>query len=132
VLVIECRGLLRVAVEGDHAAMISMEAFAGDELCLEIDFSGRPPLARRAAWTLEMSGRHLAYQIKLDNGWLFFRACEMDGAKWHQILNAVVANTDSWDFLKGLLAALEREQIRDLETRPLQIGPVGPSGYVIA
>jgi hypothetical protein len=52
--------------------------------------------------------------------------------KWHDILTAVVANTDSWDFLKRLLVALEREQIRDLETRPLQIGPVGPSGYVIA
>jgi hypothetical protein len=52
--------------------------------------------------------------------------------KWHDILTAVAANTDSWDFLKRLLVALEREQIRDLETRPLQIGPVGPSGYVIA
>ena len=119
--------------KGDHAAMISMEAFAVDELGLEIDFSGRRPLDRRATWTLEMSGRHLAYQIKLDNGWLFFRAAMMDAPeKWHDILTAVAANTDSWDFLKGLLAALEREQVRDLEKRPLQIGAIGPSGYVIA
>ena len=49
----------------------------------------------------------MCYRIKFDNHWLFFRAAMMDAPeKWHDILTAVAANTDSWDFLKGLLAGL--------------------------
>jgi hypothetical protein len=59
---------------------------------------------------------------------LFFRAAEMDAPeKWHDLLTTVAATPANWDALKGLLTALERGQVRDLKTRPLEIGR-GPSG----
>ena len=37
-----------------------------------------------------------------------------------------------WRTMRALLVALQCNQLRDLESGPLEIGPVGPPGFVIA
>lgn len=104
-----------------------------DNFDLEVDFLGRRGLDRENSFTLEMSGRHLAYHIQHDNGFVFVMLREMDSVgEWKCVLS--VADTPkSWETIYKLIADLETHEVKSLE-KPIQIGNSfdGPDCTVIS
>ena len=102
-----------------------------DNYDLEVDFLGRRGLDRENSWTLELSGKHLGYQIQYDNTAVFLRLREMDGAEeWLPVLS-LLETTESWETLYDLVAKLERHEVKSLK-KPIIVGEIGPDGFAIS
>ena len=103
-----------------------------DNYDLEVDFLGRRALDRENSWTLELSGKHLGYQIQYDNTALFLKLMEMDGGEeWDCVLD-LLDTVKSWETIYDLVAKLEQHEVKSLQ-RPIEIGPGGgPHSFVIA
>ena len=103
-----------------------------DNYDLEVDFLGRRGLDRENSWTLELSGRHLAYQIQVDNTALFLKLMEMDCPSnvWLPVLS-LLDTAANWEVIHDLVAKLEKYQIKSLR-KPIIVGGIGPGGFAIA
>ena len=92
---------------------------------------GRGGLDRQNSCTLEMSGRHLYYVVFLDGTFVSVSAQPMDSGADLEKLMVVGDGPDGWRTICQLLQALEHSEIRSLHPRPLEIGDIGPNGFVI-
>jgi hypothetical protein len=80
---------------------------------------------------MEICGRWLARRIALRGGWIWLSACLMDSGNQPEPLVNFGDGEAGWTTICQLIAALERSGIRSLQPRPLEIGPIGPHGFVI-
>ena len=80
---------------------------------------------------VELAGEHLLYSISLKRTGVYLAAAPLDG---DGVLETIVRFNDTandWATLQRLCAAFERNNIRALHPRPLEVGPLGPDGFVI-
>jgi hypothetical protein len=101
-----------------------------DNFHVTVDFCGRRSLDPENSWTLELSGKHLAYQLQIDNTALFLKLREMDaGEQWDCVLT-LLDSSKSWRTIYNLVAKLEKNEVCSL-ARPIQIGEVWDAGDCI-
>jgi hypothetical protein len=112
-------------------SMVDLASYLSHEFAVEVLSIGREGLDRKDSCTLEMCGRHLFYVVKLDGGFVFLSACPMDRGDAPEQLLSVGDGDVGWKTITKLIAALERNKIKSLQPRPLEIGPPGPLGFVI-
>ena len=92
----------------------------------------RPRRPRPAhSCTLEVVGRHLAYHITLDGGFVFVRAQPADAGGSLELLMTVADGPGGWPVVRELITALERSELRSLQPRPLAFGGTGEQGWNI-
>jgi hypothetical protein len=114
------------------AGMVKAGAWLSNLLDLEVLGCGRAGDAPAQSCKLELSGQFLAYDITLDGGWIFLSVAVMDRGDPPESLLSLADNAENWRTICQLVAALERSAIRELQPRPLEIGPPGPNCWVIA
>jgi hypothetical protein len=115
----------------DHGvgAQVYAAAWLARTCGLEVESFGRTGLARKDTCLLEMSGKHLAYTVLLDGGWIFIGAQEMDRGD-AQVLVTVADGPEGWQTTCRLISTLERSGLRSL-VRPFQVGgDSGPGAFV--
>jgi hypothetical protein len=113
-------------------ALVQCGAWLSHTLDLEVLSMGRGALDREDTTTLEMCGRHLLYVLRLDGGWCFLYACPLDTASDPELLFSIGdANWEGWKQICRLIEGLEHNEIRSLQPRPLEIGSMDGSGFVI-
>lgn len=78
-----------------------------------------------------MSGRFLSYEIMLNEGMVSVSAQPMDQGDPPELLLRVSDSLPEWRTVCKLITALERNQIKVLNPKPLEIGGGGPDGWVI-
>jgi hypothetical protein len=82
---------------------------------------------------LEMSGRHLAYEILIDGGWINLSVQPMDSDEASERVLTIGDGGPGWNTISRLLEAFEHSGIKSLHPRPLHIGAeTGPGAFVIA
>ena len=107
---------------------IWLERVAG----VSVESIGRAALDRKDSFTLEASGRHLAYRLKTDGGWIFVSACPMNTGD-SEFLVSMADGKAGWNACSRLILALERSGITKLQPRPLELGEPGSKDcWVIA
>jgi hypothetical protein len=111
------------------AALVRCALFLDVQLDIEILGIGRSGLDRKDSCTMETVGKHLAYWIILDGGFIFLRAQEVDSCKLPEQLFSIGDTADGWRTLCQVIRALERNKVRSLQ-RPIEAGS-GPNGFVI-
>jgi hypothetical protein len=83
---------------------------------ISVEFIGRR--IGDKARTLEASGAHLSYTIKIDgSGWIWLSACPMDSGLTEKLVSLAEGQA-GWRTVCRLLHALERAEIRSLN-RPI-------------
>ncbi len=106
---------------------IWLERVAG----VSVESLGRGGLDRQHSFTLEASGRHLAYRIRTDGGWIFVSAGPMDTGD-SEFLVSLADGKAGWNACSRLILALERSDVVTLQPRPLELGqPGSPDCFVI-
>jgi hypothetical protein len=84
-----------------------------------------------------MSGKWLNYVITLDGpdggAWVSLAASNMDSGDTPSLLLRGGDDPSCFKTIAKLIWLLEREQVRDVKTRPLELGGgVGPNAFVIS
>ena len=95
-------------------------AWLSDKFDLEVLSFGREGLAPKDSCKLEMSGRHLAYDVTLDGGWIFLSATVMDRGDPRETLLTIADNAENWRLICQVITALERNNIRELQPSRLE------------
>ena len=99
------------------------------EDCLDLQTLSisRAALQRKDSFTLETCGKFLFYSITIDGGFTNLDVTPMDQAEesQRQRLLTIGDTKQGWSDLCRLVQALERNQIRDVSVRPLEIGEAG-------
>ena len=99
---------------------------------LEVQSFGRSATAPKHSCLLEMTGRHLAYSILLDGGWVFLSASLMDKADPPEFLFSMADGLEGWQTTCRVIAAMERSGLKSLE-RPFHVGSdEGPGAFEFA
>jgi hypothetical protein len=80
---------------------------------------------------LESASRWLSYQVTLVGDEVRLSVSLMDSTDQPQTLLRTRDDPAGWDLVKRLADALERAETKNL-TRPIEVGPIGPDGFVIA
>ena len=111
--------------------MIKCAAYLENNYGLDTEFIGRRGLDRVDSFTLEMTGKFLAYHVQIDGGWVNLRLQLMDEAKVPELIVTVADGPPGWKKINNLMRRLEEEEIKSLQ-RPIQIGDIGPDGLVIS
>jgi hypothetical protein len=78
---------------------------------------------------LELGGCWLLYDVLLC-GELRLAVALMDGIESPQTILRSPDTQAGWDVVNRLIRAMETHQVRDL-SRPIEVGPIGPDGFVI-
>jgi hypothetical protein len=108
------------------SGMVRAALWFEDRLGLETLNIGREALQRRDSCTLQTCGRYLFYSITIDGGFVFLDVSPMDRAIGASERLLTIGDTkQGWFDLCRLVQALERNQIRDVKVRPLEIGESG-------
>jgi hypothetical protein len=108
------------------AGMVQSAAWMSHQMDLEVVAFGRAGDAPKDSCLLQMTGRFLAYDVFLDGGFVFLDATSMDQAEGASQRLLTIGDTEQgWSDLCRLVQALERNQIRDVKVRPLEIGESG-------
>ncbi len=105
------------------AGFVKAAAWVSNLVDLEILSFGRAGDAPAHSCRLEMSGRHLAYIITLDGGWIFVSAAVMDRGDPPESLLTIADNAANWRTVCKVITGLERNNIRELQPKPLEVGP---------
>jgi hypothetical protein len=108
------------------SALINCGAWLSHHLDLEVMGCSQSGEAIR----LELTGRFLAYDITLDQGLVSLSAQLMDQGDAPELLLKVGDTLPEWQTVCKLITALERNQIKALSPKPLEIGE-GCNGFVI-
>jgi hypothetical protein len=113
--------------------MVTAAVWLGERLGMVVLSIGREALARRDSCTLVATGKWLAFHITLDGGWIWLSAQLMDQGDEPAALLTVGDGSQGWRTICRLIAALERNKIKTLGPRPLEIqdGPGGINTWVI-
>jgi hypothetical protein len=93
---------------------------------------GREPLASEDSCTLQSAARHLLYVVLLNRAGANLAAQPLDAAGAPETLVRLPDDAQGWDVLRRLVDALETNEIKTLHPRPLEVGPIGPNGWIIA
>ena len=115
---------------------INLAAFAENDLGMVVLGIGCPP-DPNANPTLdcvvELAGDHLLYLISLKRIGVYLAAAPLDGDGVLETIVRFNDTADDWATLQRLVAALERNAIRSLHPRPLEVG-YGPGfdNWIIA
>jgi hypothetical protein len=107
------------------SGMVRAALWFEDRLGLETLTIGREALDRRDSCTLQTCGKHLFFLILLDGGFVSLNVTPMDQVEERQRLLTVGDTKEGWSTICQLVAACERNQIRDVKQRPLEIGESG-------
>ena len=113
------------------SAMICAGAWLSNRFDLEVMSCGRSADDPPESFRLEMTGRFLAYDVSLNEGCVSVSAQPMDNGDPPEILLKVGDTLPEFRTVCELITALERNQIKALFPRPLEIGGSGPNGFVI-
>ena len=112
-------------------AMVYAGAWLSTRFDLEVLSFGRAGDAPLQSCKLEMVGRFLAYDLTLDDGWIFVSAQPMDKGDPPELLLKISDSLENWRTVVKLISACEHNRIKALFPRPLEIGGVGPNSFVI-
>jgi hypothetical protein len=113
--------------------MVFAGAWFQQTLAMEVITIGRAADNLTEDCLMEVGGRWLFFRIALRGGWVWLSVCLMDEGDEPQLLLNVGDGPEGWRTICRLVAALERNQIKSLEPRPLEIGESGsPDSWVIA
>ena len=112
-------------------AMIQAGAWLGDEFDMEAIACGRGESDADCA-VLEICGRFLFFTITLRVDGVTVAALPMDTGAAPDLLLRAADNPAGWRTMRGVIAALERHEIKSLE-RPIEAwdGHDGANGFVI-
>jgi hypothetical protein len=80
---------------------------------------GRPATAPEQDFTMQLCGRFLSYTISLYGPQIRLSAQPMDTGAPPDLLLHTGDNENGWQTVRGVIAALERHEIRSLE-RPIE------------
>jgi hypothetical protein len=108
-------------------AMLRAGRWLEDVVGLQVVFVGRAALDRKDCYTLEVSGQHLAYTLKVDGNWIFLSVQALDGAAPPELLLRAADGSTGWTQATKLVAAFERSGVRTLQVRPIELGEPGNS-----
>ena len=111
--------------------MVRAAVWLDDTAGMEILAIGRDGLAPKDSCVLEICGRHLAYSILIDGGFIFVSAQPMDGGDAPDALFSIGDCEDGWRTTCRFVRTLERSGIASLKQRPLGIGEGGRDSWVI-
>ena len=115
------------------SAMVRAALWLENNAGLETLAIGRGGLEPKDSCTLEMSGRHLFYVLKMDGGFVFVSVQSMDRGESLEKLMIVADGPDGWTTCCRLVVALERSGIASLTPKPIQLGePGSPDCFVIS
>ena len=112
-------------------AMVYAGAWLSNMFDLEILGCGRAGDAPAHSCKLEMSDRFLAYDITLDGGWVFLSVSVMDRADPPESLLTIADNAENWRTICKVVTALERNNIRALQPKPLDVSDPEGNGFVL-
>ena len=79
-----------------------------------------------------MCGRHLAYSIIIDGGFVFISAQPMDCGDAPDVLLSIGDCADGWQTVCRFIRTLERSGIASLKRRPIELGEGGRDSWIIA
>ena len=113
------------------SALINCGAWLSNHLDLEVMGCGQSGADRPEAIRLELAGKFLAYHLTLDQGCVSLSAQLMDQGDQPELLLKVGDTLPEWRTVCKLISALERNQIKALSPKPLEIGNGGPNSFVI-
>jgi hypothetical protein len=113
------------------AALVRLGVFLDDTLGMEILSIGRESFDPENSSTLIATGKWLCYFVRIDGGFVFLKVSLMDQANDPEQLLSAGDVDEGWRQIFTLIRALERNQIKSLTPRPLEIGDEGPNGFVI-
>jgi hypothetical protein len=104
------------------AELAALSNWAEDECSLTPHFIGREGLAPRYAYRLEMSGRHLCYEVRYVGTDAFLAiVSEMDQPASGLPLKVLFPDSPaSWDRVRLLISSLETSDVRSLD-RPIEL-----------
>ena len=112
------------------SAMINAGAALENEFdSIELIEIGRPATAPEQDFTMQACGRFLSYTIALFGPQIHLSAQPMDTGAAPDLLLRTGDNENGWQTVRGVIAALERHEIRSL-ARPIEAG-TGEFGWVI-
>jgi hypothetical protein len=107
------------------SAAINLAAFCENELGMVVLGIGCPP-DPGANPTLdcmaEIAGDHLLYSISLKRTGVYLAAAPLDSDGALETIVRFNDTANDWTTLQRLVAALERNAIRNLHPRPLEVG----------
>jgi hypothetical protein len=86
---------------------------------IEVIEIGRPATAPEQDFTMQVCGRFLSYTISLYGPQIRLSAQPMDTGAPPDLLLRTGDNENGWQTVRGVIAALERHEIRSLE-RPIE------------
>ena len=111
-------------------AMIHAGAWLANEFgSIEVIAIGSPPTAPAGDCTMEVCGQFLFYTVALYGPEIRLSAQPMDTGDAPDLLLRSRDNAAGWQTVRGVIAALERHEIKSLE-RPIEAG-TGEFGWVI-
>jgi hypothetical protein len=99
------------------SAMAKVACWLEDVAGITVEFIGRNALDRYSTRTLRASGKHLAFEVLIDGGWLWISACPMDSGSQERLMT-VGDGPSGWRACCKLLLALERAEVSSL-SRPI-------------
>ena len=113
------------------SAMIHAGAALANEFdSIEVIAIGRSATAPVDDYTMEVCGRVLFYTVALYGPEVRLSATLMDAAPAPDLLLRTGDNENGWQTVRGVIAALERHEIRSL-ARPIEAGGTGEFGWII-
>ena len=114
------------------AAMVSMGVWAESALQMEVLSIGRPATNMVEDCVMELVSKCLSYRVALRGTWIWLSVSAMDCADEPELLLRAADSKEGWDWVRRLVLALERDEIKSLQPRPLELrGGSGPNGFVI-
>ena len=112
--------------------MVYAAAWLSARFDLEVLSFGHASDAPEHSCKLEMVGRHLLNDVRLDAGGVFIAAAVADRADPPEFLLRVPDAPYGWQTVCKLISAFDRNAIRALTPRPLRVGSgSGPDVFVI-
>ena len=113
------------------AGMVRCAAMLSIRHDLDVASFGRSGDAPPQSCKLEMTGRHLLYDVTLDGGWLWLGVALLDKGDPPELLANFPDGPEGFKDVSQIIQAFEREGIRSLE-KPIELGGgSGPNGWVI-
>jgi hypothetical protein len=118
------------------SAAINMAAFCENELgmiVLGVGSLPEPGANPTLDCAVELAGAHLVYSISLKRTGVYLAAAPLDGDGALETIVRFSDTANDWATLQRLVGALERNAIRALHPRPLEVG-YGPGfdNWIIA
>jgi hypothetical protein len=113
-------------------ALVKFGAWLSHRLDLEVLSCGRAGLAPKDSCNLELTGKHLLFDLTIEGGFIFLSAQLLDRGDPPESLASFADGLDGWKQICAIVRCLERDQIKSL-AKPIELcGGSGPNGWVIS